>query len=146
MKKIIYTRPDGGVSVVYPVISADDPEGFTEQQALQRAHKDVPADAIEPTVVEDIPSDRTFRNAWRQRGAQVEVDMPKAREIHRERLRRIRAPRLAAEDVNFMRALERGEPTSPIAARKQALRDAPADPAIEAAATPEELKLLAWRA
>jgi len=41
-----------------------------------------------------------------------------------------------------MKALETGADTSAIVAQKQALRDAPADPAIDAATTPEQLKLV----
>jgi hypothetical protein len=39
-----------------------------------------------------------------------------------------------------MKALEQGHVTTTIAAEKQALRDATDDPAITAAATPDELK------
>jgi len=38
-----------------------------------------------------------------------------------------------------MKALESGADTTQIVADKQALRDAPSDPAIDAATTPEEL-------
>lgn len=143
MKKIVFTRPDGGVSVIHPVISKDD-DGMSEEQALARAlAKDVPADAINPTVVEEreVPSDRTFRDAWKHDGGIV-VDMPKAREIHKNRLRALRAPLLQALDVDFMRATERGTPTAGIVAAKQVLRDVTKDPRIEAAKTPEDLKLV----
>lgn len=69
----------------------------------------------------------------------ITIDMDKAREIHRDRIRAARAPLLAAADVDFQRALETGADTSAIVARKSALRDAPADPAIDAATTPEQL-------
>jgi hypothetical protein len=39
-----------------------------------------------------------------------------------------------------MRAQEQGADTTTIVAQKQELRDAPADPAIDAATTPAELK------
>ena len=70
----------------------------------------------------------------------ISVNMDKARDIHRDRVREARNPRLAAKDVEFQRALETGADTSAIVADKQALRDAPAAAAIEAASTPEELK------
>jgi hypothetical protein len=69
MKRIIYTRPDGGLSIVIPVINTTgEMDGFTEDDALARAMKKLPEDAINPQVVEesDIPTDRTFRNAWEQ--------------------------------------------------------------------------------
>jgi hypothetical protein len=70
----------------------------------------------------------------------ININMDKAREIHREKVREARNPKLAAKDVEFQRALETGADTSAIVADKQALRDAPASAAIEAATTSDELK------
>lgn len=90
------------------------------------------------------PEDRVFRNAWSANGTtmSIEVDMVKAREIWKEKIRQARIPEFQRLDAEFMKALERGADTSAIVAAKQALRDAPEDPAIEAATTPEELKLV----
>jgi hypothetical protein len=90
------------------------------------------------------PQDRTFRAAWRDRG-RVEVDMPAARELHRDRLRVLRAPRLAALDAEYLRADEAGDQPAKkaVAKAKQALRDVTVDPRIDAAQTPEELKQIA---
>ena len=73
----------------------------------------------------------------------INVNMDKARDIHREKVRQARKPKLAAKDVDFQRALETGADTATIVSEKQALRDAPAAAAIDAATTPEELKA-AW--
>ena len=73
----------------------------------------------------------------------INVNMTKARDIHREKIRQARKPKLAAKDVDFQRALETGADTATIVSEKQALRDAPAAAAIDAATTPEELKA-AW--
>ena len=89
-----------------------------------------------------VPADRMFRGAWQFNGAAVEIDMAAARDIHRDNLRREREPKLAALDVDYMKALEQGGDTAAIAAQKQALRDVTADARIEAAATPDELKAL----
>ena len=72
----------------------------------------------------------------------ITVDMTKAREIKRDMIRTERKPLLEKLDVEFMRAQEAGDTTlqQEIAARKQALRDVTADPAIDAATTPDELK------
>jgi len=70
----------------------------------------------------------------------ININMDKARDIYREKVRQARNPKLAAKDVEFQRALETGADTSAIVADKQALRDAPASAAIEAATTPDELK------
>tara|TARA_B100000700_G_scaffold242634_1_gene270296 strand:+ start:277 stop:537 length:261 start_codon:yes stop_codon:yes gene_type:complete len=68
------------------------------------------------------------------------IDMAKAREIHRWRIRESRKEKLAALDVDFQKALETGSPTTEIVAKKQALRDAPAASSIESATTTDELK------
>jgi hypothetical protein len=141
MKTIVYTRPDGGCSVVHPAPAARRAKE-TEAAFVERIRqKDVPKDATDVRIIDksEVPTDRTFRNAWR---GDLTVDMPKAREIHRDHLRQMRAPLLAALDVEYDKADERGDliAKQEIAARKQALRDVTADPAIEAARTPEELK------
>ena len=89
-----------------------------------------------------IPADRFFRNAWKFKGDAIEVDMTAARDIHRDSLRAERKLLLETLDVEYMKALEQGGDTAAIAARKQILRDVTADPRIEAAATPDELKAL----
>lgn len=73
----------------------------------------------------------------------ITINMAKARDIHRNKVREARNPLLAEKDVEFQRALESSADTSAIVAAKQALRDAPAASAIEAASTPDELKA-AW--
>lgn len=142
MRKIVYTQVNGRLAVVHPVRNTfPTPEKLTDAEIEQRAWDRLPADAINPLFVDEgaIPSDRTFRNAWK---ADLTVDMPVAREIHRDRLRAMRAPLMASLDTEYMRADELGDTTEKqrIAARKQALRDVTADPAIEAAGTPEALK------
>ena len=126
MRKIIYTRPDGGLSVVHPVINTHPRrEGITETEAEQRAWNKLPKDAINPRWIDvaEIPTDRTFRNAWKDAAGRIDHDISKCREITKVRLRAERAPKLAALDIEFMRALEQGQPTEEIVAQKQALRD-----------------------
>lgn len=74
----------------------------------------------------------------------ITVNMAKAREIKREQIRAQRVPLLASLDVEFMRAVESGNlvEQARIAAEKQRLRDAPEDPRIDAAQTPQELAAL----
>lgn len=121
--RIVYTRPDGGVSVVHPI-------GDIQKSLLR-----LPKYAINPQIVNDsvVPKDRTFRDGWKQSGNSVTHDMNKCREIHRERMRVARKPLLAALDIQQLRGID-------VEAQKQSLRDVTADPAIESARTPEELK------
>tara|TARA_Y100000401_G_scaffold9883_1_gene6741 strand:- start:546 stop:803 length:258 start_codon:yes stop_codon:yes gene_type:complete len=68
------------------------------------------------------------------------IDMAKARDIHKTKIRYARAPKLAELDIEFQKALETGSDTAAIVSKKQALRDAPADSAIESAKTATELQ------
>ena len=68
------------------------------------------------------------------------IDMTKAREIHKTNIRNARTPKLAELDVEFTKALETGASTTDIVAKKQVLRDAPADSAIDAATDEAGLK------
>ena len=68
------------------------------------------------------------------------IDMAKAKELHKDNIRRARTPKLLELDIEFTKALETGASTTDIAAKRQALRDAPADSAIDSATTPDELK------
>ena len=68
------------------------------------------------------------------------INMNKAKEIHKNKIRNARAPKLAELDVEFQKALETSADTTSIVSKKNALRDAPANAAIDAAKTEAELK------
>ncbi len=68
------------------------------------------------------------------------IDMAKAREIHKTNIRNARTPKLAELDIEFQKALETGASTTDIVAKKQALRDAPADAGIASASDADALK------
>lgn len=163
---IILTFGDGTLGVMH-FVTRDSRAGWTRQASEVNIELEIARSAFPPEKGgvqswrcpepgEQFPTDRTFRNAWRDRGGKVEVDMPHARELHRDRLRELRAPRLAELDIEYQRADEAasGKPgwmerlrgltaqdaKGQIIAAKQRLRDVTADPRIEAAQTPEELK------
>ena len=94
-----------------------------------------------------VPSDRHFRGAWSLNGSVISEDMAKAKEIFKDKIREVRKPLLDAEDVTYMKALEAGETDAQAAsvAAKNALRDAPAAAAINAASDIAALKA-AWDA
>ena len=57
-KRILYQTEDGGVAVIVPI----DNCGLTVEEI---ATKDVPSGRPYKIVdVSEVPSDRTFRNAW----------------------------------------------------------------------------------
>jgi hypothetical protein len=68
------------------------------------------------------------------------VDINKAKDITKDRLRQERKPLLEAQDVAFQRALESNADTSAIVAEKQRLRDITT--LVDTANTVEELKAL----
>lgn len=144
MQRIVYTDPEtGNLAVIVPVTSPPDPPGMTEDELVERAIGHVPEGIAYRVVDEaDVPTDRTFRNAWTDDGKTIVHDMVRAREIWKDKMRAARAPILASLDVQYMKADEAGDATAKktVAAQKQALRDAPEDPAIAAAQTVDDLK------
>lgn len=59
-QRIIYPTDEGGVAVIIPA-----PEALETMTIEEIAAKDVPAGKEYKIVdVSDIPTDRTFRNAW----------------------------------------------------------------------------------
>lgn len=133
-KAIIWTVGDGDLKVMH-LADGSDPE---------QARRFLP-EGTDFTVIdsEQVPTDRTFRSAWQKcpdKGV-LTVDMDKARDAWRTKIRLARAPKLAALDIEYQRADELGDliAKQAIAARKQVLRDATHDPRIEAAITPEDL-------
>jgi hypothetical protein len=93
---------------------------------------------------EDIPTDRTYRDAWHHDGETIAHDMAKAREIHRNKLRHERANVLVDLDGKWHRATGQGKKAEAdaIEAQRQRWRDAPADPRIDAAQTVDDLKAI----
>ena len=153
---VAIARPDGGVAIMQFVTCEYDKAGkprwtraaTDEAIDAEIARSRIPMVSWRRITRDDIPGDRYFRGAWSMNGGgKVEVDMPRARDIQRDKMRRARAPLLAALDVNYQRADERGDAAAKqaITAQKQALRDVTADPAIEAAQTPDDLKAV-WPA
>lgn len=70
----------------------------------------------------------------------IVINIDKAKEITKARLRTEREPLLVAQDVAFQRALETGADTSAIVAEKQRLRDITT--AVDTVTTLDELKSL----
>ena len=94
-----------------------------------------------------VPSNRLFRNAWSLSGTVITEDLTASKVIFKDKIREVRKPLLAAEDVIYMKALETGDTDAQAASvtKKNALRDAPANSAIANAANIGALKS-AWDA
>lgn len=186
MKKIIYTRPDGGLSVVHPaegsrlakwvvleggdalvgmrtgvielskemidaalggietimgvanvprrvdeflrhwpVAGAIAEWAETEDEFVARiAAKDVPADAIDRQFVDEfaIPTDRTFRNAWKAGTGNVEHDIPKCKELAHNMRREKRVAELAPLDDIIAKQIP-GNNFQQVEAQRQVIRE-----------------------
>ena len=94
-----------------------------------------------------VPSDRLFRNAWSLSGSTITEDLTASKLIFKDKIREVRTPLLAAEDIVYMKALEGADTDAQAASvtKKNALRDAPAASAIANAANIGALKS-AWDA
>ena len=92
-----------------------------------------------------VPSDRHFRGAWSLDGTVITEDITAAKVIFKDKIREVRAPLLASEDVVYLKALEADDSSAKSASvtKKAALRDAPAASAIDSADTIAKLKA-AW--
>ena len=111
---IIYTNEQGGVSVTVPT-------GEISIEAVLA--KDCPDHAVIINSA-DLPNEHNdFFNAWELTDGKVSVNLAKATDITKTRLREERKPLLEAQDVLFQRALESGADTKAIVAEKQRLRD-----------------------
>jgi hypothetical protein len=129
MKIIIYTNTTGNVSVTTPTGEISIEEVLS---------KDCPDHAV---IVDDseLPKEHNdFFNAWEIVNSKVTVNIDKAKDIVKDRLRAERKPLLEAQDVLFQRALESGDDTMAIVAEKQRLRDITKQ--VDSMTTVEELK------
>lgn len=171
VKTVAVTRTDGGISVVRIIENEyrepnrkEIEEGKTGPQINK--HYEITPEYVEEIIAKynwtgdltpvnwrivendyvDETTDRTYRNAWKDVPGRnkPDHDMVKARNIHRDHLRKTRIPLLDTLDIEYVRAdeLNDRQMKTTIATQKQKLRDVTADPRIEAAQTIEELKLL----
>lgn len=79
---------------------------------------------------DEVPEDKLYFLAWYysdQPEPHIAIDIPKALNIQKSRLRYLREPKLQEADVEFQRALESGDTTkqAEVVAYKTALRDVP---------------------
>ena len=132
--RFIFTGDDGVLNIVCPADKTD----LTLEQIKA---KGCPSDRTVYTVDKSaIPTDNSFSDARTYTDSGFGIDMAKAKEIHKTKIREARTSKLAELDVEFQKAQETSADTSAIVTKKNALRDAPADSAIDAATDEAGLK------
>ena len=133
MAKIIAYNNGGGVGVIIPVLD-------NESKITEFASANVEA-GVEYIIIDnsELPKDQTFRDALEVSGG-LKFNANKAKAIWKNKWREARKSKLAALDIDFMRAVESGDQAkqAEIAGKKQALRDVTLTEI--PGTTPEEIK------
>jgi hypothetical protein len=144
--RLIWTDPaNGRLCITVPAFGEDIGGNETEAEYVER----VAAQTLPPGVsyqvvpVSDLPTDRTFRNAWTMTG----TDMAQARTIWMDRIRAVRNRLLTASDAEYLRAMESNDSAelARLRTERQAWRDIPQTFDLSTATTPTELRAL-WPA
>lgn len=164
MQKVAITRADGSVAVMTFVIEGRSPslpsgavwieQGSAlwfrqpnERNIAAEVQKAVP-DAVSWRKIADneVPTDRTYRNALVDDGRALNFDIQKAAGLQLDKLRRARTLAFETLDKDWMIAFASGrvEEARAIEARRQALRDMPVTvaPSLAAARSVEDLKAI----
>jgi hypothetical protein len=128
--KILIKNPDGTVGIMHPILNC----GLTIEEIAKKDSGGVPYEIVDDSI---IPSDRTFRNAWKH---DLTIDITMAQEITKERLRRERAPLLEKLDIDVMKNITDPVKLATIEEQKQILRDLPQQ--VDNLTTVEELKAI----
>jgi hypothetical protein len=114
---VVCTRPDGGVSVLSPA------GGMGASAVLQ---KDVRPDCLNPKIVErsSLP-DREYRNAWKQSGAAVVVDVERAKDLQKEKILNASAVAIEKLDKQIQKAELSGKSAEEqsLSAKKNSLKN-----------------------
>ena len=132
--RFVYTDDDGMLIIVCP---ADKTDKTLDEIKASNCPTTNTIYTVQPS---DCPTDRSFRDAWSYDGSNFGINITKAKEIHKQNIRLAREKKLAELDVEFQRALETSSDTTAIVAKKQVLRDYPAQAGISTAVTDTDLK------
>lgn len=139
------TFPDGSVGRMQYVGEDDSDERLAAEIAKSVFPGDAQPVSWRRVSLDDFPvKHNDLRGAWTDDGGTIFVEMEKAKELTRDRLRAERAPLLAALDIEAMKAVEAKDDAklAEIAAEKQRLRDITKLSSIERASKPEDLKAI----
>ena len=116
MKVIVQQNKEGKVLIT--TVSADS--------TLERVLNSLPEDIVAFIAdSEDLPSDATFFDAWEVEDKEVVVNLTKAKEIWKNKIRQARKPILEKLDVEYIKALENEDSrkVKEVVSLKKELRD-----------------------
>lgn len=135
------TRKDGGITITKTIKNNPTESEINEIISKWTVPGLKEAQSYKVITQEDIPVDRTFRDAWIVNEA-IETDMKKALEIAKKHIRKSRKPKLEELDIAYQKEDEKsnGQGKADIAAKKQAARDATVDIRLTTAKNEDELK------
>jgi hypothetical protein len=147
--RLAYKTPDG-VAIVHAAAKRDLERALgplTERQYREHViSRSVPTGVVYAVLPADWtpPGDRTYRGAWDLAGGVVALDMPKARGIFMERVRKARNAMLDDLDREWMKAQGQGkaQEAKQVDDERQALRDLPQTIKVDEAFTVEALTAL----
>ena len=91
-KRLTYTNENGALCIVTPV----DPSLTLEEVAKRSVPESVPHEVVNAS---DVPTDRTFRDAWKADGGKIKTDLPKAKLIAHGKRRRARTLEMGPWDL-----------------------------------------------
>jgi hypothetical protein len=132
-ERIIYPTANGGVAVVTP----------TGELPIEELIAKVVPPSVSYEIVDasEVPSDRTFRNAWVMGDCCIDHDLGLCKEIGHAMRRSARAEEFAPHDEVIAKQIPGADAAAAEAAR-QAIRAryAAVQEAIDTAATPDEIK------
>lgn len=124
--RVVFERPDGGVSIVIPAPQYDAPE-YLDAIAIEAiANAGLgPETAYVKMTVDALPSGRRWRNAWTLSGGTVAVSIARARSIRRAELEAVRERRIEVLTRLVNKAQDDGDAVlaATLRARRKQARD-----------------------
>lgn len=140
-KIVVFTLEDGCCHIMYPTQEGIDLFGL---EGLIERDKPVGTKFHRVTTVDQLPTDRDYRDAWTDAlpTTTVDINMDKAKNIHLDRLRRERDEELKKLDIETFKAYgtKNDVKLQEIEEKKQKLRDMPDKFSELAIDTVEQLK------
>jgi len=135
---ILAHKNDGKGLIKDPVILISE----SSITSIEEIYESIPPE-LEPIILEEslIP-DKKYIKCWILENSRLSVNMEKAREIFKDKLRKARFKPLQELDILYQRATETNSDTSEIISQKQCLRDLPENPEIDKCKSTAELDAL----